>query len=109
MTETERGLEAMMTKAKTLSEELMLAQRTQEGRLELLNKPRRIDPDSADGFVQEDPSTAPPELTGLAALPAEVLKDRLDDAQQDLVKEKEKLKAESDRLAVQTTVLNRYA
>lgn len=51
-------------KAKSESEALMLAQRTQELREELKHKPRRIDPDSADGFVAEDESDKLPELTG---------------------------------------------
>lgn len=44
---------------------------------------------------------------GLATLSPEILKDRLDDAQQNLVHEKEKFKIESDKLAAQTAALNR--
>lgn len=104
--ESEKQMEKRMTDAKTQSDALMFAQRTQEARQELLNKPRRIDPDSEDGFVAEDPESNLQELTGLAALPAEDLKERLDEAQAILVKEKENWKLETEKLHAQTTLLN---
>lgn len=105
--ELEKSLSQKMQAAKEQSEALMLAQRTIEAREELMSRPKRIDPDSATGFVEEAPATALPELTGLAALAPAELKDRLDDAQAVLMTEKEALKVQSDRLSSQTALLTR--
>lgn len=103
--EVEKNKQQVMNSAKAKSEALILARRTQEAREELLNKPRRVDPDAPDGFSQEQVQI--PELTGLAALSPEDLKMQLDEAQQVLVQEKEKLKVETDKLNVQTSTLTR--
>ena len=58
------SIDTSQTAAKNQSEALMLAQRTQEAREELKNKPRRIDPDTEDGFAVEDDRDVLPELTG---------------------------------------------
>lgn len=50
--------------AKSKSDALMLAQRTQETYEELLHKPPRIDPDAEGGVVVDDPTRKLPELTG---------------------------------------------
>ena len=102
----EQGVLADVKAATAETEKVMSAVRRWEEREALKNKPRRLDPDSEDGFVKEEPI---PEVTleGLDALGFDELKAMLDAAQAKKATADDKLKQNNDIKGPQLEMISR--
>ena len=102
----EQGVLADVKAATTETESIMSAVRRWEEREALKNKPKRLDPDSEDGYVKEEPL---PDVTleGLDALGYDELKTMLDAAQAKKAVADEKLKQSNDIKGPQLEMISR--
>lgn len=102
----EQGVLVDVKAAATETENIMSAVRRWEERELLKNKPRRLDPDSEDGYVKEEPV---PEVTleGLDAIGYDELKAMLDAAQAKKAVADEKLKQNNDIKGPQLEMISR--